>query len=48
MIAFARQRIANFKVPRAVFVASQLPRTPLGKVQKFKLPRVPRQQGRIE
>jgi acyl-CoA synthetase (AMP-forming)/AMP-acid ligase II len=42
VIAFARQRIANFKVPRAVIITSELPRTPLGKVQKFMLPRVPR------
>jgi acyl-CoA synthetase (AMP-forming)/AMP-acid ligase II len=44
VIAFARDRIANFKVPRAVIITRELPRTPLGKVQKFKLPRQPRQQ----
>ena len=37
MIAFARARIANFKVPRAVTVVAELPRTPLGKIQKFLL-----------
>jgi HIP---CoA ligase len=37
VIAFARERIANFKVPRAVTVISELPHTPLGKVQKFRL-----------
>jgi HIP---CoA ligase len=37
VIAFARERIANFKVPRAVTFVSELPRTPLGKVQKFRL-----------
>jgi HIP---CoA ligase len=37
VIAFARERIANFKVPRAVTVVSGLPHTPLGKVQKFRL-----------
>jgi HIP---CoA ligase len=37
VIAFARERIANFKVPRAVTVVSELPHTPLGKVQKFRL-----------
>ncbi|HTU75781.1 MAG TPA: AMP-binding protein [Trebonia sp.] len=40
VIAFARERIANFKVPRAVTIAADLPRTPLGKVRKFMLPRV--------
>jgi acyl-CoA synthetase (AMP-forming)/AMP-acid ligase II len=39
VIAFARARIANFKVPRAVTVVSDLPRTSLGKVQKFRLAR---------
>ncbi len=44
VIAFARERIANYKVPRAVTIAvTGLPRTPLGKVAKFRLPRVPRQ-----
>jgi HIP---CoA ligase len=37
VIAFARERIANFKVPRGVTVVPELPRTPLGKVQKFRL-----------
>ncbi|HTZ26403.1 MAG TPA: AMP-binding protein, partial [Streptosporangiaceae bacterium] len=37
VIAFARERIANFKVPRAVTLVSELPHTPLGKVQKFRL-----------
>jgi HIP---CoA ligase len=37
VIAFARERIANFKVPRTVTVVSELPHTPLGKVQKFRL-----------
>jgi acyl-CoA synthetase (AMP-forming)/AMP-acid ligase II len=37
VIAFARARIANFKVPRRVTIVSELPRTPLGKVQKFRL-----------
>jgi acyl-CoA synthetase (AMP-forming)/AMP-acid ligase II len=41
VIGYARQRIANFKVPRAVIITGELPRTPLGKVQKFMLPRVP-------
>jgi HIP---CoA ligase len=37
VIAFARARIANFKVPRGVTVVHDLPRTALGKVQKFRL-----------
>ena len=37
VIAFARARIANFKVPRGVTVVRELPRTPLGKVQRFRL-----------
>jgi HIP---CoA ligase len=41
VIAFARERIANFKVPREVIIATELPRTPLGKVRKFMLSRVP-------
>jgi acyl-CoA synthetase (AMP-forming)/AMP-acid ligase II len=35
--AWARERMANFKVPRRLFVEEALPRTPLGKVQKFLL-----------
>jgi acyl-CoA synthetase (AMP-forming)/AMP-acid ligase II len=34
---WARTRMANFKVPRHLFVREALPRTPLGKVQKFRL-----------
>ena len=45
VIAFARERIANFKVPRAVVITAELPRTPLGKVRKFMLPRVPPAAG---
>ncbi|TVZ02130.1 fatty acid--CoA ligase family protein [Trebonia kvetii] len=37
VISFARARIANFKVPRGVTVVHALPRTALGKVQKFRL-----------
>jgi len=32
---WARERLANFKVPRHLFVEEAFPRTPLGKVQKF-------------
>jgi acyl-CoA synthetase (AMP-forming)/AMP-acid ligase II len=35
--AWARERLANFKVPRHLFVEEALPKTPLGKVQKFQL-----------
>jgi HIP---CoA ligase len=38
VIAFARERIANFKVPRHVTVIDELPRNATGKVQKFRLP----------
>jgi len=34
---WARERLANFKVPRHLFVEEAFPRTPLGKVQKFLL-----------
>ncbi|HEY6870720.1 MAG TPA: AMP-binding protein, partial [Novosphingobium sp.] len=34
---WARERMANYKVPRHLFVLDELPRTPLGKVQKFAL-----------
>jgi acyl-CoA synthetase (AMP-forming)/AMP-acid ligase II len=37
LTAWARERLANFKVPRHLFVEESLPRTPLGKVQKFLL-----------
>ena len=35
--AFCRQRLAAFKVPRRVEVVTELPRNPMGKVQKFKI-----------
>lgn len=35
--AWARALMANFKVPRHLFVRDAFPRTPLGKVQKFRL-----------
>jgi malonyl-CoA/methylmalonyl-CoA synthetase len=34
VIAFLKSRIANFKVPKRVFFASELPRNTMGKVQK--------------
>ena len=36
VIAFARDKIANFKVPRYVEIVDQFPLTGSGKVQKFK------------
>jgi acyl-CoA synthetase (AMP-forming)/AMP-acid ligase II len=30
--------MANYKVPRKVIITDELPTTPTGKVQKFKLP----------
>ena len=35
--AWARPRMANFKMPRHLFVRDAFPRTPLGKIQKFRL-----------
>jgi acyl-CoA synthetase (AMP-forming)/AMP-acid ligase II len=37
IIAWARERVANYKVPRRVEIVSELPLTPSGKVQKFVL-----------
>lgn len=37
LIDWSRERMANYKVPRKVIVTSELPTTPTGKVQKFKL-----------
>ena len=34
---WSRERLANFKVPRHLFLLDDFPRTPLGKIQKFKL-----------
>ncbi len=35
--AFCRERLAGFKVPRRVEVVTELPRNPMGKVQKFRI-----------
>jgi len=35
LTAWSRERMANYKVPRRLFVVEDFPRTPLGKVQKF-------------
>ena len=37
LIAWARERMANFKVPRSVEFLDELPMTPSGKVQKHRL-----------
>ncbi len=37
LIEWSRERMANYKVPRKVIVTDELPTTPTGKVQKFKL-----------
>ncbi|MDP6691245.1 MAG: AMP-binding protein [Alphaproteobacteria bacterium] len=37
MEAFCRERLAAFKVPRRIEVVDELPRNPMGKVQKFKI-----------
>ncbi len=39
LIAFAKERIASFKVPREIRQVDSLPRNALGKVQKHLLPR---------
>lgn len=36
VIEFARDRIANFKIPKYVEIVSEFPLTGSGKVQKFK------------
>lgn len=37
LTAWCRDRMANYKVPRHLYLFDELPRTPLGKVQKFEL-----------
>ena len=37
MLAFCRERLANYKVPRQVVVRDALPRNPSGKVLKRQL-----------
>jgi fatty-acyl-CoA synthase len=39
LIAFARSRLASFKVPREIEIRSELPKTSTGKIQKFLLRR---------
>ena len=45
MIAFARERIAGYKVPRSVDFVDTLPRNPSGKILKREL-RKPFWEGR--
>jgi long-chain acyl-CoA synthetase len=37
LIAFARERLAGYKLPRRIEFVSDLPRTPTGKVLKHEL-----------
>ena len=37
LTAWSREQMANYKVPRKLFVVDDFPRTPLGKIQKFLL-----------
>jgi len=37
LAAWSRERLANFKVPRRLFIRDSFPKTPLGKTQKFLL-----------
>ena len=37
LIAFARERLARFKVPKRIVVLDELPKTGTGKIQKFEL-----------
>ena len=34
LIAFAKEKLANYKVPKAVILLEELPRNSMGKVQK--------------
>jgi fatty-acyl-CoA synthase len=37
LVAFARERLARFKVPKRIVVVDELPKTATGKIQKFEL-----------
>jgi len=45
ILAFARQRLAGFKIPRSVEFVEELPRSPAGKIQRGKV-RAPYWAGR--
>jgi len=34
IIAFARERLADYKVPKKLYIIDQIPRTPTGKIQR--------------
>jgi acyl-CoA synthetase (AMP-forming)/AMP-acid ligase II len=34
LLAFSRERLADFKVPKHLFIVDSIPRTPTGKVQR--------------
>jgi len=34
LLAFARSRLADFKVPRRLYIVDSIPKTPTGKVQR--------------
>ncbi len=42
LVAFCRERLARFKVPKSVHVVDALPRNSMGKIQKSEL-QVPEQ-----
>lgn len=42
LLSFARQRLANYKVPKQIIVLDELPMLPIGKVDKKSLGRSPR------
>jgi len=46
LIAFVRERVAYFKVPKAVHFADALPKTPVGKIVRRTL-REPFWMGRV-
>jgi fatty-acyl-CoA synthase len=37
LVAFVRERIAHYKIPRGVSFVDELPKTATGKIQKFVL-----------
>jgi acyl-CoA synthetase (AMP-forming)/AMP-acid ligase II len=39
LLAWCREQMANYKVPRAITFVDELPQTSSGKVQKFELRR---------
>lgn len=45
LTGWSREHMANYKVPRHLFLVSDFPRTPLGKVQKFLLREQVKQQA---